>query len=190
MARPFPDPDKELDALKKFLEQGGETSLETLETFKAAQGADAAFDKPATVLFDITASRLLERIADDDQQRVLLDLGMGDVKVASGFFLHLFLNTRDASADTPADAPGFETGFAFFCEPEQQMPEMACPVGDLVKTTRFDVTPTLKKIAGPDDVITATIVIVPAGEEPSRDATVAVKSAELTLVKSVVTIKS
>jgi hypothetical protein len=70
------------------------------------------------------------------------------------------------------------------------MPEMACPVGDLLKTSRFDVTPTLQKIAGPDDAITATVVIVPAGEEPSRDATVAVKSAELSLVKSVVTIKS
>jgi hypothetical protein len=190
MPRPFPDPDKELEALTAFLTKGGETTLEVIKTFKATETVGASLDKPGTVLFDATASGLLEQIGDDADQRVLIDLGIGDLTAATGYFVHLFLNTRDATADTSDDVPGFEAGFSFFCEPAQDMPEMACPIGDRVTTTRFDVTATLKEIAGPNDAITATLVLVPAAEDGAKEAALSVKAAELSLVKSIVKIAS
>lgn len=190
MARPFPNPEQELDALRTFLEKGAETTLDELETFEAAQPVEATLGKPGTVRFDISAARLLDRIGADEEQRVLLDIGTGDLKTPIGFAVHLFLNAPDATADTSERELGFETGFSFFCEPNQDVPEMSCPIGDVVTTTRFDVTATLKELAAPDDPITATLVVVPVVEGSANEASLSIRAAELSLVKSVVTIAS
>jgi hypothetical protein len=191
MPRPFPDPDKELDALKAFLTKGGETTIDVVEKFASPNQVEASLQKPGVVTFDITASRLLERIGDDDTQRVLLDLGIGDLKVANDFFVELFLNVKDATASTSAEDHGFETGFGFFCEPGQSAPEMACPVGSDAETRRqFDVTATLKQLAGPNDAITATLVLLPLSDKTEGDRALSVKTAELSLVKSTVKIAS
>jgi hypothetical protein len=190
MARPFPDPDKERDALRTFLEKGAETTIDVLETFKAAGEVTATLDKPATLTFDVTAGRLVEQIGEDQEQRVLLDLGTGDLLAPTGFFVHLFLNAPDATADTSEREPGFETGFSFFCEPGKDVPEMACPIGPVVTTTRFDVTGKLRGLATPDLAITATLVVVPTVEGGAKEVALSIKTAELSHVKSVVKIAS
>lgn len=190
MAEPFPDPEQDLDRLRGYLEKGAETVLEPLDRFTSVELAEVTVERPGTVRFDITASRLLESIADDDGVRVLLDLGLGDLSVPTGFFVHLFLNNPEATLETTDEEPGFRSGLGFFCEPDARDISMACPVGDTFRINRLDVTSTLQEIAGPDDAISATIVVVPAGEEPARDAALVVRLAELSLVRSIVTIAS
>jgi hypothetical protein len=190
MAEPFPNPDIDLDRLRSFLEKGAETSLEVVESFAATERVEATAGEPGTIVFDITAARLQEHVAGDEQVRVLLDLGTGEVKAADSFFVHLFLNTPEASIDSTEEEPGFAGGLSFFCEPDDEMPEMACPIGDVARISRLNITGKLGEIQGADEALTATLVLVPAQEGGGDDGALTVLSAELSVVRSVVTIAS
>ncbi len=196
MAEPFSEPTTEEEAqrLQAFLEKGAEVSLEVIERFPAGgEGVEASVRQPGSLTFDVTAERLAGTIAGDDTQRVLLDVDIGRIEDSEGFDLHLFLGRRDETADTPTAGEGFAAGFAFFCEPagEQLDPAMICPIeGDAVTRTTLDVTQSVLQAPEATEPLVATFVVAPDSERTPPDRSVTIHAAELSVVRSIVTLAS
>jgi hypothetical protein len=128
---------------------------------------------------------------DDETRRVLLALAIGDLTVVNDYYVVVFLNTKGPDPSAAPEGAGFASGFAFFCEPGNDRPEMACPIDPKAEIrTQFDITSTLDKLAGPSDGMTVTLALVPLRDSLDATRSLTVKSAELSLVTSVVKIAS
>lgn len=196
MAEPFSEPttNEEAQRLQAFLEKGAEVSLEVLERFPAAgEGTDASVRQPGSITFDVTAERLVETLAGDETQRILLDIDIGNIESSEGFDLRLFLGQKDATVDTPTRGEGFAAGIAFFCEPpaDQPDPAMICPIdGDAVTRTTLDVTQSMMEAPGSAEPVVATFVVAPDSEQTPPDRSVTIHAAELSIVRSIVKLAS
>jgi len=144
MTQPTPEATSENEErLKQRLERGADVELKVHKRFST----DAEIDASQPVVISIPQTK--DVLADN------LDLNL-TLRVSHtkslDFAILIFINTPDATADTPVDAPGFVGSMAFFGHPEHH--EFT---GSGV---RLPISKEFARTSKPDD-LTATIVPVP-----------------------------
>ncbi len=147
--------------LKKFLQTGAPSTL----TFGPAHGASGEVSvpagKPVRLTIPLEASGVQSVLGSDERNRLVLTLGDVDIPDSREFFLRVFVNKSDASANTPTTDPHFAGSFAVFADPKG-MPGMT---GDHRPKFLVDITSTVQRLnrdgGFPQGQIDLTLIAVP-----------------------------
>lgn len=180
MQEPIREPQTEEEAqeLKRFLEEGAETAVETTRTFRPAALPDFLEDV-GVIPFDVSPEELVAELAGDDDQ-LILDVEVAGVSSSEDPPLLVFAGTDGAAKarEANADDPAFVGALAFFVgSPERGLPHEM--------TFRFRLNVTAAVRADPAATpLSVGLVSIPS-DRPA-DVALAVASAEIQLVRSVV----
>jgi hypothetical protein len=144
MTQPVPDPSSEKEQqLKRHLERGADITQEIRQRFPVT----ADIDSTAPVVIRVPGTK--DARADDLEVHLTLRVTHSR---APDFAILVFLNTPDATKETPADAPGFAGSMAFFVHSEEH-PGTSSGV-------RLPITEQFRRTRKQED-ITVTVVPVP-----------------------------
>ncbi len=127
--------------LEKFLRQGAPSVL-TFGSPHASGPVAAEVAKPVNVSIPIDASTLQSVLGGDARTRLVLTLDGVEMPSPSDFFVRVFLDKKDASAQTPVDDPHYAGSFGVFSDPKA----MANMTGDHRPKFLVDVTSTVQKL--------------------------------------------
>jgi hypothetical protein len=169
MIRPFDEPtsDAEAEDLRRFLEQGAEVSLETIERFEA-EPAILRVPEPAVMRFTVgDLGAVLEQTEGSD---VLISLEVSEEGLTPDLALSLFLNMPEADATTSIRDRGFLGSVAFFCHTEERDGIFVC-IAHADAPARYSI-PLTDGLEGTDlgNDPTLTIVPVPLLGEATRQS--------------------
>lgn len=145
MTQPIPEPTSEKDKqLKRHLERGADITQEVRQRFPV----NGELDSTTPVVIRVPRSKEA-RIDDDVATHLTLRVTHSR---SLDFAILVFVNTPDATAATPADAPGFAGAMAFIGHSEHH-PGTGSGV-------RLPITLQVRRTRKQDD-ITVTVVPVP-----------------------------
>jgi tyrosinase len=158
-------------ALEKFLRTGAPSKLEYVQRFELRQTITAEIRKPATVTVNVQASAFSNAIQNGSRNRVVLTVADVEVPERKDFYVRIFLNKPDVSAQTSIDDPHYAGSFGFFFDEsamKNHAGEQAHSGPGRPKTGYLvDLTPALQKLsqAGslPSDKVNVSFVAVPYG---------------------------
>jgi len=146
----------EADALKAFVQRGGNAEIPIQARFRFAQPTAVTVGRAAPVQLKIERGVLERALAAAGTGRVLLTLQQVEPPAAADFFVRVFVNAPGpVSADTPISDPHYAGSFAFFLDATAHQAMAMGRPGFVV-----DVSETLRRI-GPSDKLTLQFVAVP-----------------------------
>ena len=146
----------EADALKAFVQRGGNAEIPIQARFRFAQPTAVTVGRAAPVQLKIERGVLERALAAAGTGRVLLTLQQVEPPAAADFFVRVFVNAPGpVSADTPISDPHYAGSFAFFLDATAHQALAMGRPGFVV-----DVSETLRRI-GPSDKLTLQFVAVP-----------------------------
>jgi hypothetical protein len=168
-----PTTEGEAQELKRFLEQGAELSVETIDRFEA-EPARLAVPETLVLSFPQTES-LLSELEDNEERQVLLSLEFAQHAISPTFAIALYLNIPDADTST-AESDSLIGSIAFFCHTEERDGVVFCVShGDSPFGFRIPFTNTLKR-TGSERELTVTLVPFAGPEQEPEPQTLAVRS--------------
>lgn len=169
------DLDDKTRQLKRFLDLGGTTALETLQR---AETAPAVLSVPRPVTIDVpNGAGVAKQLAGlDAASRLFVSLAFGAVH-APDFILQVFVNTPEASTATPVTAAGYVGSVAFFSDPSSHASHEGT-------TYRLPATDAVRRTGAPAR-FTITLVPAPYGQRPATPQTIELTAA-LEFVRSTV----
>lgn len=171
-----PQTEEEAQDLKRFLEEGAETAVETTRTFRPADVPDALQDV-GLIRFEVTGEELVAELAGEDDQLVL-DVEIAGVRSSEDPPLLVFTGARDADAAGRVEGdPGFVGALAFFVGSGDGSHEM---------TFRFRLNITAAVLSDPAPGPFAMSLVPAPPAETRSDNALTLSSAEIQLVRSVV----
>jgi tyrosinase len=153
---------KELEA---FLRAGAPTKLEFGPRFELRRSITAEVGKMSTTALSIEAPAIASALQGGPHTRVVLTVGDVQMPPKRDFFVRVFLNKPDATAETPIDDPHYAGSFAFFFD-ESAMKDhgTGTPAAPLTGFL-IDVRPTLEKLnkagALPSSQVQVSLLPVP-----------------------------
>jgi tyrosinase len=100
--------------LEDFLKTGAPSKLEYVQRFEVKQNITADSHKPATAAIKVDASAFTNAIQAGSHNRIVLTVSEVEVPEQRDFYVRVFLNKPDASADTSIDDPHYAGSFGFF----------------------------------------------------------------------------
>jgi len=100
--------------LEDFLKTGAPSKLEYVQRFELRQAITADSHKPATAAIKVDSSAFTNAIQGGSRNRIVLTVSEVEVPLKRDFYVRVFLNKPDASADTSIDDPHFAGSFGFF----------------------------------------------------------------------------
>jgi len=146
----------EADALKAFVQRGGNAEIPIQARFRFAQPTAVTVGRAAPVQLKVERGVLERALAAAGTGRVLLTLQQVEPPAAADFFVRVFVNAPGpVSADTPISDPHYAGSFAFFLDATAHQAMAMGRPGFVV-----DVSETLRRI-GPSDKLTLQFVAVP-----------------------------
>ena len=146
----------EADALKAFVQRGGNAEIPIQARFRFAQPTAVTVGRAAPVQLKIERGVLERALAAAGTGRVLLTLQQVEPPAAADFFVRVFVNAPGpVSVDTPISDPHYAGSFAFFLDATAHQALAMGRPGFVV-----DVSETLRRI-GPSDKLTLQFVAVP-----------------------------
>ena len=146
----------EADALKAFVQRGGNAEIPIQARFRFAQPTAVTVGRGAPVQLKVERGVLERALAAAGTGRVLLTLQQVEPPAAADFFVRVFVNAPGpVSADTPISDPHYAGSFAFFLDATAHQALAMGRPGFVV-----DVSETLRRI-GPSDKLTLQFVAVP-----------------------------
>ncbi len=137
--------------LERFLRTGAPSKLEFVQRFELRQTVTAAIRKPATVTIKVDAAAMSNTIQGDNKSRIVLTVAGVDIPEKRDFYVRVFLNKPDVSAETSIEDPHYAGSFGFFYD-EAAMKNHAGEHAPAAATGRprtgylVDITPTLQKL--------------------------------------------
>jgi tyrosinase len=163
-------PKKSKRELEQFLRAGAPSKLEFSKRFELQQTVTAEVGKPATGAIKVEPEAFRPVLEAGGKNVVVLTIGEVDIPQQRDFFVRVFLDKPDASAQTPFEDPHYAGSFAFFFDESAMKGHegMGRPkAGYLV-----DVTPTLRRLsqAGALSANAVDVSFVPVAYE-RRNAT-------------------
>ena len=146
----------EADALKAFVQRGGNAEIPIQARFRFAQPTAVTVGRAAPVQLKVERGVLERALAAAGTGRVLLTLQQVEPPAAADFFVRVFVNAPGpVSADTPISDPHYAGSFAFFLDATAHQAMAMGRPGFVV-----DVSETLRRI-GPSDKLALQFVAVP-----------------------------
>ena len=144
------------DALKAFVQRGGNAEIPIQARFRFAQPTAVTVGRAAPVQLKVERGVLERALAAAGTGRVLLTLQQVEPPAAADFFVRVFVNAPGpVSADTPISDPHYAGSFAFFLDATAHQAMAMGRSGFVV-----DVSETLRRI-GPTDTLNLQFVAVP-----------------------------
>jgi tyrosinase len=151
------------EALETFLETGADVQVEFLTQSELSQGATVQLNRPLAETLAIDPSAVSSIQEDGEDLRLLLTVGDVDMPGGGDFFVRVFVNKPDATANTSIEDPHYAGSFAFFMDPQHahqgERPDFI-----------VDLTKTVRRLGGDMDRENVDIQLVPValpGREPA-----------------------
>lgn len=146
----------EADALKAFVQRGGDAEIPIQARFRFAQPTAINVGRAALVRLRVENTVVGQALATAGAGRVLLTLQQVEPPASADFFVRVFVNAPGSvSAGTPISDPHYAGSFAFFLDATAHRGMAMGKPGFLV-----DVTETLRRI-GTTDQLNLQFVAVP-----------------------------
>ena len=182
-----PKTEEEAQRLQAFLEAGGETRLELVQSFRAPEGAEVILDAPGTLAFDTTGDEIRKVLLESGDRRVVLSLDVVGLDRTHDFDLYLLINRDLAPADVSPEEPSYLGSLAFFCEVDGPEGVLICPI-DRENPLRFDLdfTAKLEKLENPSERVRITLLIVPPSDRNIEVGALSIAAAEIKVFTSTV----
>ena len=180
MQQPIREPQTEEEAqdLKRFLEEGAETAVETTRTFRPAD-LPGVLEDVAVIPFDVSGEELVAELAGEEDQLVL-DIEVAGVTSSEDPPLLVFTGTREAGAAEAAEGdPGFVGALAFFVgSSERAVPH------EMTFRFRLNITAAVRAETAP---VPFAVSLIPTPVlDRQLEPALTVAAAEIQLVRSVV----
>jgi tyrosinase len=156
-------PEMSQEALETFLETGADVQVEFLAQSELSQGATVQLNRPLAETLAIDPSAVSTIQEDGEDLRLLLTVGEVAMPGGGDFFVRVFVNKPDATANTPIEDPHYAGSFAFFMD-SQHAHQGERP--DFI----VDLTNTVRRLGGDMDQEKVDIQLVPValpGREPA-----------------------
>jgi tyrosinase len=134
--------------LEAFLRAGAPSKLEFGPRWEVRQAITAEVGKVSTSALSLETAAIASALQRGPHTRVVLTVGDVQMPPKRDFYVRVFLNKPDVTAETSIDDPHFAGSFAFFFD-ESAMKGGAMPAGSsALPLTGFlvDVKPTLQKL--------------------------------------------
>ncbi len=106
------------EALRAFLEAGSDVQVEFLDQSNLSQGATVGLERPLDETLEIDPTSIESVMENQEDLRLLLTVGNVNMPTTGDFFVRVFVNKPDATAETPIDDPHYAGSFSFFNDPE------------------------------------------------------------------------
>jgi tyrosinase len=134
--------------LEAFLRAGAPSKLESGPRFELRQSVTAEVGKPSTSVIKVEPGALASALQGGSHTRLVLTVGDVDMPAKRDFFVRVFLNKPDVSADTPIDDPHYAGSFGFFFDESGMKSQEGAAGMRAGPLTGFliDATPTLQKL--------------------------------------------
>ena len=175
--------------LVQFLKTGAPSKLEWVQRFELRQEIAAEVGKPATVTVKTESAALQSALQADTRTRVVLTLAEIEVPERRDFFVRVFLDKPDASAETPIDDPHYAGSYAFFFDDAARKNHQgAAEMPGRPKTgLLIDVRPTLARLsqAGslPPGEVSVSFVPVPSSSHAAPTEQLKLNRLELAVAR-------
>jgi tyrosinase len=101
-------------ALEQFLRAGTPSKLEFVQRFEVRQEVAAEIRKAATVAIKVQPGAFSDAIQGGSRNRVVLTIAGVEIPAKRDFYVRVFLNKPDVSAETPIEDPHYAGSFGFF----------------------------------------------------------------------------
>lgn len=131
----------EVDALKKFAQTGANVEITVLKRFPLRQATEVPLGKATSRTIPVEAGAIRAALEARGRQRLMLSVGGVQQPARNDFFVRVFVNLPNASAETPVSDPHYAGSFAFFLGDHAAHPEGSPKLGFLV-----DIGDTLRKL--------------------------------------------
>jgi tyrosinase len=153
--------------LEEFLRAGAPVKLDFAQRFQLRQALTAEVGKPATGTVKIDETAIRGAFEGASKNHVVLTVGEVEFPEKNDFFVRIFVDKADATAQTPLEDQHYAGSFAFFFD-TSAMKDMT---GHGKPGYLVDVTPTLRKLRQGGTLasgeVNVTLVPVPY---PGREA--------------------
>jgi len=107
---------RDTEALRKFLKEGAPVKLEFYRQVDVMRAVDVQAKKPTQLSVRVEPELMQNVIAPNRPERVLLAIDEVTLPQEDDFYVRVFVNHPDASADTPISDPHYAGSFAFFSD--------------------------------------------------------------------------
>ena len=176
---------KELEA---FLRAGAPSKIQFGPRFELRKSIVAEVGKPTTTAIDVQSSTLTKALDGGDHTRLVLTIGEAQMPPKRNFYVRVFLNKPDASAQTPIEDPHYAGSFGFFFDENAHGHHAAGAEMPAAPLTGFlvDVSATLRELnrAGSlPNQLQVSLVPVPYEKREAAGAAVTIGRLELAVAK-------
>jgi tyrosinase len=175
-------------ALQRFLEEGAPVQLRTLRRLQTSAASEVPVGRSSTqVLRSREAAALAESSLPKDV-RILVRTQVARQPPSGEYFVRVFINRPDATAETPISDPHYAGSFGFFNDekaPHARHAEHAGP-----STFVVDATPTIQRLRAMDRIrsggeVSVQIVAVPMPGVKPAPRSLPLAAVQLDLAESV-----
>ena len=133
--------------LEQFLKAGAPSKWEVSKHFELVQSLRAEVGKVATGSIKIEPNAFSSALESAGKTAVVLTLGEVEIAEKHDFFVRVFLNKPDASAQTPIDDPHYAGSFALFSDESAMKNHQSKDAAGRPKAGFLvNITPTLRKL--------------------------------------------
>lgn len=133
------------EALKTFLETGANVQVEFLVQSEMSLGATLQLDQPLVESLPVDPAAVNGILTGEEDLRLLLTVGNVNMPSRGDFFVRVFFNKPDATAETPIDDPHYAGSFSFFNDPEHihegELPDFIVDLTQAVMRVGGDMDP-------------------------------------------------
>ena len=134
--------------LEQFLRTGAPSKLDFVQRFELRQTVTAEVGKASTAAIKIEPGAFHDALQGNNKNRAVLTVGDVAVPEKRDFYVRVFINKPDASAETSIDDPHYAGSFGFFDDDSamKSRTDMAGMPGRPRTGFWVDVTATLQKL--------------------------------------------
>jgi tyrosinase len=140
---------KSKEQLEQFLKTGAPSKWEVSKHFELAQSLQAEVGKVVTGAIKIEPNAFSSALESNGRTAVVLTLGEVEIPQKHDFFVRVFVNKPDVSAQTSIDDPHYAGGFAFFADESAMKSHQAKDAMPGRPKAGFlvNISPTLRKLS-------------------------------------------
>ena len=177
---------KEAKALVKFVKHGAKVRLDFVKRYVLQASLEVTPGRPASGTIKLDPKHFHDALISESNRRLLLTLGGVELPDKADYFIRVFVDKADASAETPLDDPHYAGSFAFFfdesahhhgSEPATSKPGYIVDVGEALR--RLNRAGSLPAT----DQVSVQLIPVPFPNREAKPNRFSVQSLELGIVK-------
>jgi tyrosinase len=175
----------EAKSLVKFVKHGAKVRLDFVKRYTLQRSLEVTPGHPTGGTIQLDPKQFHDALISESSRRLLLTLGGVELPDKADYFIRVFVNKPDASAETPLEDPHYAGSFAFFfdesahhhgSEPSTSKPGYIVEVGETLR--RLNSAGSL-----PTDQVSIQLIPVTFPHREAKPNRFSVQSLELGIAK-------